>query len=90
MLKIKDGIDLKELEKFGFEYSRDNIGYTKVIVDETVLDEEDDKDCIFLRIFSDTKEIVVETTDTEDWIFGNLTTLFDLIQAGLVEKVSDE
>ena len=31
MLKIKDNVDLKELEKYGFKYSRYYLGYAKTI-----------------------------------------------------------
>ena len=86
MLKIKDGIDLKELEKFGFEprynedgdiikYAiiRESSGYTSCKIPIVSFDVETyELDC-YNAIFFETAEI-----------------LFDLIQAGLVEKVSDE
>ena len=86
MLKIKDNVDLKELEKFGFElvYLDSFIDFIKYIDDES-----EDRE-IILRVFTDTREIVVEAQQVEIFAFGNLETLFDLIQAGLVEKVSDE
>ena len=67
MLKIKDSVDLKELEKFGFE----------------------------TRTSSEVNGIVghgwlVENTTRKifRWeTYGDLVVLFDLIQAGLVEKV---
>ena len=75
MLKIKDNVDLKELEKFGFmcgmsgwewinrEYSR-----THIYIDE------------FRNIF------VADIGRTTHWAcIPNV--IFDLIQAGLVEKV---
>ena len=86
MLKIKDNIDLKELEKFGFKltYLDSFYNYIKYI------DEDIDDRQVLLRVFSDTREIIVEAQNIEIFAFGNLTVLFDLIQAGLVEKVSDE
>lgn len=73
MLKIIDNVDLKELEKFGFE---------KVFVDNRI-------DYVKRNNY-DYIEIAVEE---EKYIFigivSGLNILFDLIQAGLVEKVED-
>lgn len=80
MLKIKDSVDLKELEKFGFEkYSFANC-YVKNISDKY--------DESTLLIKKDNKEIIIEHYQNE---YGstdicNLDILYDLIQAGLVEK----
>lgn len=65
MLKIKDNIDLKELEKFGFELKTDD--FKKLV----------------------TEGLTIWVIDREIW-GTNLDLLFDLIQAGLVEKVGDE
>ena len=77
MLKIKDNVDLKELEKFGF-WQWENIWgiYTKkdIIPDIESMD-------IFLYEYD--REIIFR----ED---SNLNVLYDLIQAGLVEKVGEE
>ena len=73
MLKIKNNVRLKELEKFGFckdefkEYSITCSLYT------------------IIRIRKGTREIEIPY-GTDD----ALNILFDLITAGLVEKVSDE
>ena len=74
MLKIKDNVDLKELEKFGFhkyystwsidvdgKYSRESLSILK-------------KDRIIMPILWQVNEKTIDI-------------LFDLIQAGLVEKV---
>lgn len=71
MLKIKDNIDLKELEKFGFTKIRSNYLY--------------DANCIhnYIEIIEYSRKInIVDLSNKkiEDKIF-------DLIQAGLVEKV---
>lgn len=87
MLKIKDNIQLKELEKFGFKIDYECGGFANYI--RFIDDEDEDGKQIMLRVFSDTKEIIVHAEPVEDFVFGNLTTLFDIIQAGLVEKVSD-
>lgn len=71
MLKIKDNVDLKELEKFGFIKAK-NIYCYKNIFDVTVL-----------MVF-DNRKISNPRDD-----HGNVI-LYDLIQAGLVEKVEDK
>lgn len=77
MLKIKDNVDLKELEKFGFvEYHgkyfhRDDESYENVVVQEN------------RYISFESEEVSICGAFIED----KLSILFDLIQAGLVEKV---
>lgn len=74
MLKIKDDVDLKKLEKFGFELKEDSYEYNTC--------EEEDRFSGF-------------TIDIDDKIINNyssasrknLDVIYDLIQAGLVEKV---
>ena len=80
MLKIKDNVDLKELEKYGFKYyegknynwyenkSKENIELTYFV------------DCDF-------KNISVSTYDGDEVELDNL--LYDLIKADLVEKVDE-
>ena len=79
MLKIKDNVYLKELEKFGFEEENDRFFKKQNIfgVDEG------------LTIDKRTRKIGWNTyTDLidEDWLFDNI---FDLIKADLVEKVEE-
>lgn len=78
MLKIKDEVNLKELEKFGFKES-DWIDKkaTNLSNSETTIELYDD---IYNRW--NTRKI---------YVIGSafLDTVYDLIQAGLVEKVSD-
>lgn len=76
MLKIKDNIDLKELEKFEFEAS--NSWYHKTFKTET--------DTILYYIPKNSRTIqVIANFDV------NLDdTLYDLIKADLVEKVEEE
>lgn len=81
MLKIKDEVDLKELEKFGF--------IKDYIVDQTV----------YRKISSIEKSQMVQTCEYIIWKDRGIdiysyngfldNTLYDLIQANLVEKVSD-
>ncbi len=75
MLKIKDNVDLKELEKFDYKLS--NNEYVKE------LGLYYDSDTIFIDI--KTREIYLDTYE-----FSNkylLEVIKDLIQADLVEKV---
>ena len=82
MLKIKDNVDLKELEKFGFAVNDKYALYCAQITTTqsigwktyTSLD---------IGVFNNTREIILNDTDKID-------LLFELIQAGLVEKVEGE
>lgn len=81
MLKIRNDVDLKELEKFGFEYYEENnkyfyYGFTRA-------------DCfseIRITVDIETKEILI---DFDMYADGNriCDKLYDLIKADLVEKV---
>ncbi len=81
MLKIKDNVDLKELEKFGFRYL-DDFYYFK----------NERKRNVGLVIYKDNYKtkgfdrcLKFVTMDTQ-----SLDSVYDLIQAGLVEKVKEE
>ena len=72
MLKIKDNVDLKELEKFGAKYNYETETY-------------DFYDGSFY-VWINTREIAIEVSfDVDENEI--MSTLFDLIQAGFVEKV---
>lgn len=71
MLKIKDNIDLKELEKFGFEL--DDEGYFW----------KNEYNVVVLRVNINTRKLSNRGDRCGNMIF------YDLIQAGLVEKVED-
>ena len=80
MLKIKDNVDLKELEKFEFEY-------------ESYFRDKEGNNCLaycFLTISPCDRTI--EIISGEDTINSDyeIEKLFDLIQAGLVEKVEEK
>ena len=83
MLKIKDNVDLKELEKFGFENVEPYLKTSPVSLIEHQThymkdtNREDINRKLKIVIEIDTKEI-----DIDDIIY-------DLIKADLVEKVSD-
>ena len=80
MLKIKDNVDLKELEKFEFEY-------------DSYFRDKEGNDCLaycYLIISPCDRTIVINSGgDVINGYYG-IEKLFDLIQAGLVEKVSRE
>ena len=73
MLRIKDDVDLKELEKFGFEYNEGENWYESRDISKH------NYNVIYVFV-NDNKEL---------WTNGMNDTIFDLIQAGLVEKVDD-
>jgi hypothetical protein len=87
MLKIKDNVDLKELEKFGFKktkeyaygyYFKDIDDYFRIAICKPIYEHKD-------------REIFIDTIgDLDDVIDDYNNVIFDLIQAGLVEKVVEE
>ena len=90
MLKIKDNVDLKELEKFGFKYVEDksfegDFSYCEKQIGSNVVLEVDARNRIML---ADIIDKGINMTYSFLYIFSNsLDVLFDLIQAGLIEKV---
>lgn len=79
MLKIKENADLKELEKYGFKNFILFCEYNKNV-------------CEFLKskhlnVNKETKEIYLEKLEIWQDSRESLDLLYDLIQAGLVEKV---
>ena len=85
MLKIKDNVDLKELEKYGFTTSKkikDKYNFDTKLV-KAVFKCEDDFNTMTI---SNKKSI--DLTDYYENIKW-LDTLYDLIKDGLVEKVDE-
>lgn len=80
MLKIKDNVDLKELEKFGFRYS-DSDGQYKYR-------ERNIDGITSIRVNAWNRRILYRQDKTYDTLC--LLKLFDLIEAKLVEKVEDK
>ena len=76
MLKIKDSVDLKELEKFGFELEEDSYVYNTCKQEDGFSGFTIDTDDRFINNYSSVSR-------------KNLDVIYDLIQAKLVEKVSD-
>lgn len=92
MLKIKDNVDLKELEKFGFE--KDLKGNYTLNIDDKETNErlfgiDTMCDFIFLNVWKYSRELQVNFQDIQDYFSMNMDVIFDLIDAGLVEKVGD-
>ena len=85
MLKIKDNVDLKELEKFGFTNSKkvkDKYNFNTKLV-KAVFKSEDDYNAMSI---SNKRSIdLTDYFENIEW----LDTLYDLIKADLVEKVDD-
>ena len=95
MLKIKDNVDLKELEKFGFEYDEDSDCYVKQIFSQKTKG-------MFVPFVATGYLIFNNDGTSTDYITNrywdvrkehkeSLNKIYDdLIQAGLVEKVGDD
>ena len=85
MLKIKDAVDLKELEKFGFEVVATNsakkVYWTNFMENDTY----------FMIEHRDIWFVENGAKNSNERYFGNpqFDDLYDLIKADLVEKVSD-
>lgn len=76
MLKIKDNVDLKELKKYGFGKSFVSGDYRYLLDDISTL-----------WISSCTKELSIVIDSGCNREILTLSKIYDLIQAGLVEKV---
>lgn len=99
MLKIKDNIDLKELEKFGFIICEDSIRtYFKteknnnweqfesgIIVNP--LNRECRKEVVY---YTNSITDSIELDEDSLQLVSTMDTLYDLIKADLVEKVEDK
>jgi len=84
MLKIKDNVDLKELEKFGFQK-----GYNLFC--------KDNKPRIITAIVDDERNLKIQYSDSAWWdnsywyLYSySQDTIYDLIKDGLVEKVGED
>lgn len=89
MLKIKDNVDLKELEKYGFEV-KDNFAKKTFYERYGSFTLEDDT----LLVIEHRQLWLIENgaKESNERYFGNpqFDTLYDLIKADLVEKVEKE
>ena len=82
MLKIKDNVDLKELEKYGFKETR----FSKY---ERMYDMEYYRIDIYVDMYDKTINIQNDNFDGE-YRCEIPNILYDLIKDGLVERVEDE
>ena len=80
MLKIKDSVDLKELEKFGFEKDGYNYCYDFISYNE------DAGNGQYVLVDIKTKKIDLDYIDL-DYFDKSVKLLYDLIKSDLVEKV---
>ena len=80
MLKIKESVNLKELEKFGFE---------KYDYGEYIFGDEQGQH-LYIESDKNVGIYVISSYMDNDLDDELLDKLFDLIQAGLVEKVVEE
>lgn len=88
MLKIKDNVDLKELENFGFvgESFQNGFKFRNCYVFRNDLQQNIISINLDWTELYRTIELGIPFTHTDEGI----EKLFDLIQAGLVEKVEEE
>ena len=93
MLIIKDSVDLKELEKFGFSLNKNGLYYEKDFLAEYFEEEENHQVLIYINKRNIVLDIMNNDYTYHSWDdeLGRIEdTLYDLIQAGLVEKVEEE
>ena len=85
MLKIKDNVDLKELEKFGFEVFGENTAR------KIYWDKYDENDTYFMIEHREIWFVENGAKDSNERYFGNpqFNDLYDLIKADMVEKVEE-
>lgn len=85
MLKIKDDVDLSTLEQFGFKPSEDDEdGYIYDIIPYTK------EEYSYIQVMSCTRRITCLEYVDEEYHQKAIEKLFDLILAGLVEKVEEK
>lgn len=82
MLKIRDDVDLKELEKFGFEYKE----YSLESSNYKFYDFIPNNSISVIQIEITSRLIYLNDNNNYD----GLSKIYDLILAGLVERVEDK
>ena len=88
-LRIKDNVDLKELEKYGFV--NDQIYGRKVKVKKMMTKEKYNAEIVEIDLITGQLQIFVDDEYYE--IYTNSDTLdfiYDLIKADLIEKIDDK
>lgn len=84
MLRLKEDVKIKELEKFDFEISNDNNNAIKIFFDEEGFEED-----VILSVENRTIWLIENgAKNSNERYFGypQLDTIFDLILANLIEK----
>ena len=79
MLKIRDGVDLKELEKYGFELSSmyGSDAYNKFLIDGDIL-----------SVFIDNRKLYLDAWETSEEYLPYVAD--DLIKDDLIVKIDDK
>lgn len=79
MLRIKEGIDLKELEKFGFTYTNESEQY--YVLEENGIEQ----NCILII----DRKITIRINDFINYLYTDydVSVLYDLIRADMVERI---
>lgn len=85
MLKIKDNVDLKELEKYGFHKPKKGIYKSYVLMTNEIVRGSHLSICDY----DGNQRSIKLIQEASDYKFG-LDALYDLIKADLVEKVEDK
>lgn len=93
MLKIKNNVDLKELEKFGFKQQIENgccngKRYSNVLWEKQIAFNYGEY--VDFQIYESNRILILTVNYEEYFTESGLDFVFDLIQAGLVEKVVEE
>jgi len=98
VLKIRDDVDLKELEKYGFEYYKtiwasDSTPNNEYILVDRFINVTEKIEAVVLQVSEEDRELR-EIFDTRSGFYcrvneKRIDTLYDLIKADLVEKVDD-
>lgn len=81
MLKIKDSVDLKELEKFGFEEKRKYQRFQNIAIDK------ENRGLVIQAININQYGNFKALNNKNSSMININTIIYDLIQAGLLEKV---
>ena len=79
MLKIKDSVDLKELEKFGFEITDEGLNSEYYVYVKYI------KPYVSIRVDVENRRIYKDNDEFE--ILLKEEEIYDLIKADMVEKV---
>lgn len=82
MLKIKDSVDLKELEKFGFEKDGYNYYYDFIPYNEEKCNGQ------YILVDIKTRKIYLDYIDL-DYFDKAVELLYDLIKVDMVDKVEE-